>query len=75
MILIYFLRSTIVAIFNLLRNSICYFGHLYIELYISKNYKNWMLWKYVIDDSNKISIDFIFPYTLAAICKISLNDK
>ena len=28
-----------------------------------------------LDDSNKILLDYIFPYTLAGIYKISLNDE
>ena len=36
----YFLRSTILAIFEFLRNSMCYFDHLYIELYTLKIIKN-----------------------------------
>ena len=39
----YLLRFIILVIFDLLRNLMCYFDHLYIELYTSKNYKNLML--------------------------------
>ena len=28
-----------------------------------------------LDDSNKITLDYIFTYTLAAIYKINLNDE
>ena len=28
-----------------------------------------------LNDSNKIPLDYIFSYTLATICKISLNDE
>ena len=40
---LYFLRSIILAKFDYLRNSICYYDRLYIKLYISENYKNLML--------------------------------
>ena len=39
----YFLRSTILAIVDFLCNLMCYFNHLYIELYTSKIYKNLIL--------------------------------
>ena len=28
-----------------------------------------------LDDSNKISFDYIFAYTLAIMCRINLNDE
>ena len=70
----YFLHFTILATF-FLRNSMCYFDHLYIKLNTSKNYKNLYYESMQLEDSNKISHDYIFSYTLAAIYKISLNDK
>ena len=39
----YFFRFTIFATFDFLRSPMCYFDHLYIEIYISKNYKNLIL--------------------------------
>ena len=57
-------------------DSMRYFDNFYIELYTSKNYKKLIIWKFMrLDDSNKISLDYIFSYTLVTIYKISLNNK
>ena len=42
-LLLYFLRFTIFSTFDFLHNLMNYFDHLYIELYVSKNYKNLIL--------------------------------
>ena len=44
----YFHHSIILALFDFLRNLMCYFVHLYVELYTSKNYKKLILLKYAI---------------------------
>ena len=69
----YFIRSIIPATFDFLRNRMCYFDHLCIKLYTSKNYKRLIVhYKSMqLDDLNKIPHDYIFSYTLAAIYKIS----
>ena len=53
----------------------CYFDHLYIELYTTKKYKKKYYETMRLDDSNKISLDNIYFYKLAAIYKINLNDE
>ena len=52
-----------------------YFNHLYIKLCISKNYKKLYYESIQLNDSNKISLDDIFSYTLDSMYKISSNDE
>ena len=54
---IYVFRSIIIITFDFLRNSINYFDHLCIELYISKNYEYLYYESMRLDDSNKISLN------------------
>ena len=71
---IYFLGFTILATFDFLRNLMYYFD-LYIELYTFKNYKTYYYKSIQLENSNKISLKYIFSNTLAEIYKISLNDE
>ena len=45
---LYFLRSIILATFHFLCNPMCNFDYLYLKLCLTKNYKNLILWKYLI---------------------------
>ena len=73
----YFLSFIIklLATFDFLRNLIHYFDYLYIKLHKFKNYKKLILLKLQLDDSNNISFDYIYFYTLITIYKISFNDE
>ena len=63
------------SIFNFLRNPMHYIDYLYIERCKSKNIKKLYYKSMRLDKSNKISLEYIFSYTLVTIYKISLNDK
>ena len=61
---------------DFLHNIMCYFDQLCIKLYITKNYKKLRSRKNMeLENLNKILLDYIFSYTLAAIYKINLYDE
>ena len=60
--LIYFFRFTILARFDFLRKIMCYFNHLDIKLYTSKNYKKVNIMKacdYTIQTKFHLAIFFL----------------
>ena len=72
---IFLINSTILAIFDLLRNLMCYFSHVYIEQYTFKIYKKLIILKYAIRRLKQYLNYLYFSLHVTAICKIRLNDK